>query len=534
MNPPENLSGFSSVVPLPEPGKPSELDGVTSYRQTATRRQIRGSSLLLAGVFVSRAVNFATQIIIVRYLSQEGYGAFAYALSIVAIFDSLALFGLDRAITRFVPIYHEHGEHNKLFGTLIMVIGTILSLSILIIGVFYGFQHLILQSFIKDNLSMGILMIMIFMIPFDALDELLIGLFAVFSKPSAIFFRKNVLAPGLKLGVVLLLVLVKSNVYFLTAGFLIAGASGLVIYSFLLFRILRDQGLFSHFNIKSINMPWREVFSFTIPLLTSELVYVVMNSMDAVLLARFKTTVDIASFRAVQPTAMLNQMVMTSFATLFTPLAARLFARKDREGINNLYWQTGTWIAVISFPIFALTFSLSKPITILLYGNRYENSAIILSLLSLGYYFNAATGFNGLTLKVYGKLKYIVILNVATAIANLAINLLLIPRYGALGAAVGTTTTLLIHNILKQTGLRMGTGINVFDWRYLRTYIIIILASAGLLVTERLFHLSVYFEIALAGLVSLLVLWLNRHKLDVHQTFPELLRFPIVRLFFSK
>jgi O-antigen/teichoic acid export membrane protein len=237
----------------------------------------------------------------------------------------------------------------------------------------------------------------------------------------------------------------------------------------------------------------------------------------------------VAVFRAVHPTATLNQLVMASFNTLFTPLAARMFARNDREGINHLYWQTAIWIAVFSFPIFALTFSIAHPITVFLYGTRYEQSAIILALLSFGYYFNAALGFNGLTLKVYGKLRYVVVLNIVTAVANLGLNLLLIPRYGALGAAIGTTATLIIHNVLKQAGLRLGTGINLFEWRYFRVYVTIILGALGLLLFQVVTSVPVYFSIALAGFVSFMVLRLNRHMLNVSQTFPELLRLPLMR-----
>ena len=34
-------------------------------------------------------INFAVQVLIVRYLSKDGFGAFAYALSIIAIGESI-------------------------------------------------------------------------------------------------------------------------------------------------------------------------------------------------------------------------------------------------------------------------------------------------------------------------------------------------------------------------------------------------------------------------------------------------------------
>jgi O-antigen/teichoic acid export membrane protein len=217
-----------------------------------------------------------------------------------------------------------------------------------------------------------------------------------------------------------------------------------------------------------------------------------------------------------------------SFGVLFTPAAARMFARNDREGVNNLYWQNAVWTAIGSFPVFVLTFSVARSLTLLLYGERYEDSAIILALLSFAYYFNAALGQNGLTLKVFGKVRYIVIINVLAVIANLGINLLLIPRYGALGAAIGTSATLVLHNILKQVGLRFGTGINLFERQYLRVYLTIAASATILLVIQWWIDAPIYINILLAALASVVVFLLNRQALNVAETFPELLRLPLV------
>ena len=512
----DTLSSASSATTVATP----------AAKRSATRRQIRGSSLLLMGRFLSKGVNFVVQVLIVRYLTKSDYGAFAYALSIVTLGETIVTFGLDRAVTRFVPIYHERGEHDKMLGTLLMVMGTIVTLGLALILALYGFQHQIARSFINDELAFTLLLTMIFLSPIRAFDTVLTGLLAVFSSPRAIFFRKYVLGPGLKLGIVVLLIARRSDVSFLAEGYVVAGVLGIATYALILWRLLKREGLL---QLRNVTIPALEVLTFTVPLLTSDLVYTVMNTVDAVLLERFQGTVDVAALRAVQPTAKLNQLVLSSFALLFTPLAARLFAREDREAVNDLYWQNAAWTAVASFPVFVLTFSLAKPITVLLYGTRYEESAIILALLSSGYYFNAALGQNGLTLKVYGKVRYVVFINVFVAVLNLALNLLLIPRYGALGAAVGTFTTMVIFNLLKQAGLAMGTGIRLWEPRYMRVYLSIVAGAVGLLFLQWLANLPAYVSIGLAGVISVLIVRLNRTTLRVDEMFPELLRIPFVR-----
>ena len=534
---------MESATTQPVDGVP--IDGAARAKHSSTSRQIRGSSLMLLGRAISMAVTFTIQVLIVRYLSKANYGAFAYALSFVTLGQTIATLGLDRAITRFVPIYHERHDYNKMFGTILMVISTVLSIGLTLVLLAYTFQGFIAQTLLGSQeadkgMVVALLLILIAMAPMEALDDLIEGLTAIFASPRSIFFRKYILAPGLKLSVVLLLIASGRDVFFLAGGYLFASALGVTVYVSVLIRVLRKQHFFQHFNRKTIHFPVREIFAFTIPLLTSDLVFVLMSGSDVLLLGHFRNTTEVAAFRVVQPAAILNQFVFQSFTLLFTPLAARMYARNDRQGINSLYWQTALWISALSFPIFALTFSLAHPITVLLYGQQYEQSAVILALLSAGYFFNAALGFNGLTLKVYGKLRYIVVINILAAVINIAINLVLIPLYGAFGAACGTCGTMIIHNILKQAGLRLGTGISPFEWRYLKGYLSIIIGALALLAIQRLlpkdFSLTsptIYVSFVCAMLVALVVVGLNRKSLNVGQNFPELLRFPLLRRLFG-
>lgn len=498
----------------------------------ATKKHLRGSSLLLTGRVIAMAANFVIQVLTVRYLSKSDYGAFAYAFSLVSLGSSLAVFAFDKTVTRFIPMYQEKSEYHKVFGSIIMMVSTVFSLSFFLVLLFLGLKGWIAESFIRDELAFQLLLVMIFLIPIQALDSLLIGMLAIFSRPSSIFFRRYVLGPSLRILVVLGLILFHSNVYFLSIGYIVAGALGLVIYYGILMRDLRRQESWKHFSIHKLKFPIKEIFGFSTPLLTSNFVYVIRTQLVIILLEHFRNTIDVASYRAVQPVADLNTTVIQSFGLLFMPTMARMFARKDQEGIDDLYWQSAVWITVISFPIFLLTFSLAQPLTLLLFGERYAQSGWIMAVLAFGYYFNAALGFNADTLRIYGKLRYTVIIDFVAMFISLALNMMLIPRYGSMGAAIGTCGTLVLYNILNHVGLKFATEINLFQWRYLRVYVSIVLGTLGLAIAQSFLSLPIYVGVALAGLISLMVLFVNRTVLNLEHTFPELLRFPIVKLLF--
>jgi O-antigen/teichoic acid export membrane protein len=506
--------------PEPEPKK---------KKDSGSRRQIRGSSLFVIGRFLSLGANFLTQILIVRYLSKADYGSFAYALSMVMLIETIATLGLDRAITRFIPIFDEKKEYANLLGTILFVITTILSLAVGLILLFFAFQGFISQTLISDSQALALLSIMIFLAPLQALSNLINGMFAVLSSPRAIFFRRYVFGPGLRILVVLLLIVNNQSIEFLATGYMLSGFVIVIFFGIWLYQIMKNANLFNHVGFAQLQFPIREVLAFTFPLLASDILFMVMETIDVVMLENFQTTAAIADLRAVLPLARMNQLVLATFAMLFTPTAARLFAREDKEGLNNLYWQNAAWAAILSFPIFALTFSIAQPLTVFLFGEQYASSAAILAILSFGFYFDAALGQNGLTLKVMGKLRYITVIYLGAAVISVVLNVIFIPLYGALGAAIGTAGTLILFNLMKQAGLRLGTGISIFNIAYRSMYLSIMAAAGSLLLLQILFSPGFIISFILATIVSIAVVRFNRRLLDIENTFPELMKIPPVR-----
>ncbi|MDQ3866414.1 MAG: oligosaccharide flippase family protein [Actinomycetota bacterium] len=501
----------------------------TAEAKAATAAHIRGSSLLFAGRLMSLLLNMATQVLIVRLLTKSDFGAFAYGLALIPAARTFVSLGHQQALTRFLSLYEEERAYNKLFGTIVMEIGTIVSTGLLLFAGLFALKGALAGTAVSDQQAVVVLLILILLAPIEALEKVFEGIFAVFSRPRAVFFRRYVLTPGLRLLFVALLLAFGGSVTFLAAGYVAAGAFGIVTYAALSVHFFRRRGLLEHFHLRSIVMPFREVFGFALPLLSTELVNISMVTGTVVLLGHFAGAVEVAAYRAVLPTARLNQLVFWTFMLLFVPLATRMFARGDREGMRDAYWRTAVWLAVFSFPIFVLTVPLAEPTTVALFGERYRDSATVLALVSLGFYVNAALGYNALTLQTYGKLRYVVTVNVITGLTNVVLSLVLIPRQGAVGAAIANAVTLVLQNTLNQAGLAKGIGVPLFEWRYVRAYLVIIVAVLAVGAIQLALSPPLVVGLGLAVLASLVVFLANRDLLEMGATFPELLRVPLVR-----
>jgi O-antigen/teichoic acid export membrane protein len=500
-------------------------------RNRQADKHLRGSTLLLAGRLISVVANFTTQVLIVRHLSKTDFGVFAYALSIVAMGQSIAALGIDRSVSRFVPIYDERREDAKLLGSLLVAAATILVLGLGIVLVVAGLRDVLSASGPGDTSTTGatVLVIMILLAPLQALDNILIATFAAFSKSRSIFVRKHLLTPGLRLAAVVLVIALAGNAQALAVGYVVGGGIGVLVSLALLASILRSNGIVQRVRGTGVSLPTRELFAFALPLLAMDLLFVLMNTSNVIMLGHFGTAEDVADYRVVQPAAHLNLLIMSTFALLFTPAAARLFAREDRDGMSDLYWRTSVWVAVASFPVLAATTAFAEPLTVAMFGERYSGSATILALLSVGYYVSAALGFNGVTLRVHGLIRPIVVVSLVAAGLNLALNLALIPTFGAVGAGVGTCATFLVHNVLKQAALTRGTGIPFFERRHLRAYATIVAAAGALVALSLATTPPLVVCGVLVAAASALVLLTSRASMQIGATFPELQRLPLLR-----
>lgn len=492
--------------------------------------QIRGSSLLLGGRGLSVGLKFLAELLIVRYLTTNDYGAWTYALSAVVFLRGFATLGLHRAIARFVPIHLERGERHRLFGVMAFVFGSLFLTGTAVVTTFYAFPDFVagLAGASPDQ-PIELLFIVIFLVPIDAMDDFLTALCAAFTDSRTIFVRRYLLSPGLRIGVALLLVLLQADVRVLAYGYLLSGLAGIGYYAVSVFNEIRRKGLLDGSLASDLKLPVREVLSYTVPVMAADWCSILMSTAGPLLLGYFSDMSAVALFQVVVPLVTLTKVVQQSFGVLYEPEASRLFARDDRVELERFYWRSAVWVAVLTFPAFALAFVAADPLTVLLYGERYAEAAPILSILALGMFFDSVLGFNTPTIRVAGALRWLVGANVTAAAVNVVLNILLIPSMGALGAAIATGCAWIFYGILKQAALRFATGVSAFDLEYAGPYVAIAATTGGLIAVRVLAPESMTVPVAAAVVASLVVLATARRSLSITRTFPELGRVPMLR-----
>jgi O-antigen/teichoic acid export membrane protein len=488
-------------------------------------RHLRGSSMLFAGRLLAVLLSMVTQVVLVRSLSRAGYGTVAYVLATGEFVRTVVSLGENQSLGRFLALYEHEDRAGRFVGTLVMVLGKVLASTVVLVVAAAALWPVLGDRVVKDG-SVGAVIALAFLLaPIEAIDRVIEAAYAVFARAGAIFLRKYVLAPGLRLAVVLAVGATGAGPRTLLLGYIAASALGVALYAGGLVRILRGRQLLRR---EGLEFPARQYFGFSLPLLTTDLVPLCMNFLAVVLLGAVRGTDEVARLRAILPAARLNQIVIFSFTLLFTPMATRFFSRGDIGGMQRVYWQTAVWLTVLSFPVLAITAPLAGPTTVALFGERYRSAAPVLAILAVGYYANAAFGFNSLTLQAFGHVRFLVRVNLAAAVLDVVLLVALAPRFGAVGVAIANATTLLAQNVANQVGLRRLIGVEVVAPRALRVYATIVVAALALAAMQLVVHPPVVLAFAAAALVSAAVLALNRRHLDLVSTFPELRKVPVL------
>jgi O-antigen/teichoic acid export membrane protein len=510
------------IEPLP--------DGVSraTSNPTSAPRHIRGSAIVLLGRGLALLINFLGQVLVVRYLSKADFGAFAFATSMVAGVSTLLVLGLDKSLARFTAIHQEERDYGRMLGTILLSLAAV-SLSgfavvagVLVLWLTVGFP------FASNELAARLLLLLMLVAPFHALDGLLLALFGVFSSPIAILVRRHLLGPGLKLLVIGVVIAYGGGVYWLTLGQMAGQVFGVLVGLGLLWGILRRQALLDRFCFNGFTCSSRELFRYSLPVVTSDLMMVFRVALVVFLLEWLRGSAEVAELRAVFPLARLNESVMTTFTLMFVPTVSRMFARQEGELIDKVYWQTAAWMMALCFPLFLVCFVFATPISGWLFGSAYRSAGPVLALLSLGCFLHAAFGFNAQTLRIHGYGNLVALIDVLSLVIGLLGNFVLIPAYGTWGAAVATTLALLFQNLANHVGMVRLTNVSFFNRAYTRPYLVAVAGWGCLTAVQSWFQLPLAVGLVLAALVSGSVFYLGRRALEIASTLPELTRVPLI------
>jgi O-antigen/teichoic acid export membrane protein len=184
----------------------------------------------------------------------------------------------------------------------------------------------------------------------------------------------------------------------------------------------------------------KPLIRFSLPLVVGSLSWFAMQQSDVMLLGVFRGTKEVGFYSPVLQTVDIVATIVFVLTAYYVPMATRTLRSGGVAELGHLYVIVAKWGVVLSAPLLAALAVAPGPLLGLLYGAgwRTGEAAALARVLAIGYAVFIATGQNGNTLLALGNSKALAVRSVLALVGNILVNVLLIPPFGALGAAAGT------------------------------------------------------------------------------------------------
>jgi O-antigen/teichoic acid export membrane protein len=202
---------------------------------------------------------------------------------------------------------------------------------------------------------------------------------------------------------------------------------------------------------------WR----FAAPRAVASMAQMALQRVDVLLVAALAGLAPAALYAVAGRFVILGQFVNQALSQSVQPRLAERLAIDDRVAAQALYKQATAWLVLTTWPLYYLVITYSS-VYLGLFGRKYEGGERIVMVLALAMLVATACGMVDMVLAMGGR-TWQNLFNVALALVTmLGVDALLVPRHGALGAAVGLAAAVLVNNLVPLAQVRQGLGLHPF------------------------------------------------------------------------
>jgi O-antigen/teichoic acid export membrane protein len=432
-----------------------------SERSTAPFAKLfRSSGVLLLGMAFHLVVGLLAKVVIARLLGKTGYGGVTIGITLLTTASILVVVGIDTGVGRFLPRYDDAEQRRGVLVSAFQLVVPFSLLTGLIIALLagpiarYAFHSPWLETVIR---AFGLT------IPLAALVRLTMGSVRGMQQSVPRICIQNIALPSARLASVALALVLG----FRSVGVAWAYAAAYSVATAIsLYYLVRHTPLVGRGNAVSMH---RELLVFSAPVVVTATMNLVFSNIDIFMLGYFsQSTGDVGVYNSVYPLATLLSNALTVFGFLFMPIISELHSNGELDQMRRVYQVVSKWILFSTLPLF-LTLAFYPEVVIgLTFGSEYKIGGLALTLLAIGFFTHAIAGPSGDALTALGRTRLVMYDNLSVAAVNVALNVVLIPRYSYVGAAIATTVGYVLMNTLYIVQLYREIGTHPFRGTLLR------------------------------------------------------------------
>jgi len=461
------------------------------------------SGLVFLGTAAGRVFHFLTQILLANFLGVAAFGAYTLGFSVLNFLSAMSQAGLHQATVRFIAIGRAQEQPQIVRGVVRFA-----AMRVVIVSVFLGIVLILLREPLASRLFHDVALaqtllwaglVLPFLCGLTWLGFALRGFRAVQTESvmreiasPGIFLLLCALAVGLKImsPAIAWLALLISTLFALSYGVVRLRRC---LQPYQKIPPLRGAGG-CHLEIREEHPPGppqggngngvavrnlgKEMRRFSLPIWFSRLFTTLVSQGDRLLIGAFSTVAQVGLYHAAYRLAAFQSLAMGSFVPMFSTAIAEAHAREDRDTIIYYYRLVVRWALLVTVPIGLICLVFGRKL-LHMFGGEFEAALPVLLIVTFASFIDAGVGPAGQFLQMIGRERAASALVILTAVLTVGLNVWLIPKHGAVGAAIGTGIGLALLNLGRLLALRKYLG--VFPYSRLTLRLLLVSACAAVI-----------------------------------------------------
>lgn len=406
----------------PETTSPPALES----GQEAARTLVRNSTFYLLSDAAIKLLSFIFSVYVVRQLGGERFGFYSTALAYAGIFSIIGDLGMTQYAVR--EIARGRRTADELFWDLVIVrlILSILATAVIVTSAYFLAGY-------PATMVVGIFLVCIgffFYAFWGPVDVILTG-------------RERIDYSSL-LGVIVQLIFITLGAGVLWGGYnfhglILASYAGIPVAALLGVLYLRRLKL-ATLNFKINPHAWPSLIRYSLPFALITFTIMAATDLDTVMLSLWRSPEEVGWYKAAYNLIFKLLFIRGALLSTLTPQMSRYYG-VSRNRVTKTFNTSFKVLWAFSFPIAVGVSLLAQPLIELLYTDAFRPSALALAILIWALPLLNLSSLCGSITTATDKERKAVRVYVLAALLNVLINLVAIPFYGYIGAAVATIVT---------------------------------------------------------------------------------------------
>ncbi len=195
---------------------------------------------------------------------------------------------------------------------------------------------------------------------------------------------------------------------------------------------------------------------------------------DTLMISYFYDPLILAAYSSARGISEFLRNFVQAANMIVLPRASKLFSKSDLTGVRTIYYKGIVYSLILVLPIALILIIIPNFILFLAYGNKYLDSVNILRLFAICSLISPIGTIGSSVSSGIGKPNYVFVAMCLSVIINVCLNLILIPKYGAIGAAYSTLAALIVGGITITSLIhkKINLSIKEFDKSFLDDFFV--------------------------------------------------------------